>query len=726
MMKNHFWFDVILILAWTLIISTDAASTTHFFDSLKGLKCDCVADCRDEDTYANIQQGFLGYNPALSDPLPIGSKGDSGYQAAIFDVFKEREGGVRFGNTAANDLNRCDGSIQADVLSSSKDFISSVTTKEGDMSGFHVGPELDISASAKGVEASKHIPPIFQSVGSRSSVMTEIAKGFASEQSVVTRTKSSCFSYSFSIEEYQHPMLKEEFKTELNVLDQCLGDLESYDLRTQTHDTCVRTFFKSYGTHYIKAATFGSKLSILTVLKKDVLSHSTQKDLEKCSTHDSQWSFLGNIGGGSQSSMCKESVFGEGSEISSLKEQQYQVTIGSRPAESFPEWAQDDKTPVVVHKTIAPISELMTKYFIDEGIARLQVDGDAKIKKIMDQYVVNYCGLNPSDCTFVSKGTFEASTDNPSLFTSSNCNPVTQTKDCALYTGPVVHEGEDEQLKFLPDGEGSLEINGEESEVNCKKGVCQVIERPGKTITEMTIKTSVSWAAECSGCSISTKVCDSLGNCCNAGSLPKSNFPRGDETTVPANQLGACENFKLKEDGDLTVTITHKSADAWKGSFIKMKLSDATYRICPIYQTVDDDQSLVLTCMAGRGPKNTIKGIMTKTSGGGGCRWHKHNRGDYCRVAAEICQMDGKNCCKTGTLNSQYWDFEDGHVDTFLLNNCGTDVDASLGLKVTYQHQGGDAWEGEWTQVLLSDGIMKYCGGTGDLDDNKSKTTYCY
>ena len=55
-------------------------------------------------------------------------------------------------------------------------------------------------------------------------------------------------------------------------------------------------------------------------------------------------------------------------------------------------------------KTIAPISELFTKNFdfkLDSKDITFNENGDAAIREILENYIVRYCELVPSDCDYV-------------------------------------------------------------------------------------------------------------------------------------------------------------------------------------------------------------------------------------------------------------------------------------------------------------------------------------
>merc|ERR1719348_313056 len=104
-------------------------------------------------------------------------------------------------------------------------------------------------------EVSRTIPPIYQSSGSNSRVMQDISSRLTKKGQKVTRSKFSCYEYEFEIYSAQHPVLTTQFKEKVEKLDKCLqqrGAAIAYSARTSMHDSCVKSFFINYGTHYIR------------------------------------------------------------------------------------------------------------------------------------------------------------------------------------------------------------------------------------------------------------------------------------------------------------------------------------------------------------------------------------------------------------------------------------------------------------------------------------------
>ena len=78
---------------------------------------------------------------------------------------------------------------------------------------------------------------------------------------------------------------------------------------TTVQDECAIKFLENYGTHYIKAARFGSKMSVLTVLDSKTAYAANKDEVAKCAAKSKHWSLLGIIGGGSDKETCMEDLF---------------------------------------------------------------------------------------------------------------------------------------------------------------------------------------------------------------------------------------------------------------------------------------------------------------------------------------------------------------------------------------------------------------------------------
>ena len=424
-----------------------------------------VTECLDRDSFPNIGQAFRGYNLILGDPLNY--DGDPGFESHIFDEFTERNGMVRFGNTAGNDLNRCDGSIRADYIDTLEQFMESTVKTKYSGTSFQIGTEIVLTAgfgigvngelnggyggiggSTEGnIEATVTIPPLYSSISSNSKVMSNIARDLETNQISITRSSFSCHEYEFEITESQHPSFTGQFRASVEELERCFMQGPPFNISKQEpgvingtskiQDACAMTFIRSYGTHFIRKAQYGSKMSILTVLNSTYAYSANQLQIAECATKSKTWSFLGIIGGGSVKEKCYEDLFDSASESTEVVLEEIVVTVGSRPKADYSEWAGQQGKPEIIQKSIAPISDLFNSHFMNDMNIKFDEDGVALIKPVFDKYLMYYCGVFPSHCTFVTAMPFC-----PSEMCESSYS-------CGQYTGQV-------DANFLPHGKGTL------------------------------------------------------------------------------------------------------------------------------------------------------------------------------------------------------------------------------------------------------------------------------
>ena len=468
--------------------SLTSARKIDIFNPKMGEYCEkFVSECLDRNSFPNIGQAFRGYNLILGDPLNY--DGDPGFESHIFDEASERNGRVRFGNTAGNDLNRCDGSVRADFIETAEEFLESTMRSQYSKKWFQIGTEIDLTASAgvkaegngnanaeggqvpfipglgvggevggsvsghASVEASVTIPPLYKSVSSNSQVMTEIAEGLESNQISVTRSSFSCHEYEFEITESQHPAFTAQFKAAAQELETCLLQGPPFNTTAETdgaingtskhQDDCAMKFIRNYGTHYIKEAMYGSKMSLLTVLDSKAVYNKDKEQLAKCAKKRKTWSFLGIFGGGSEKEDCMNDLLHTESGSKETVIDEIVVTVGSRPKGDYSEWAEQRGKPEIIHKTLAPISDLFNTNFMQDMNITFEANGVATIKPVLDHYLLYYCGLFRSHCNFVSVMPY---------CPGERCRY--STSKCGHYTGHV-------DVNFLPHGEGTLILEDE-------------------------------------------------------------------------------------------------------------------------------------------------------------------------------------------------------------------------------------------------------------------------
>ena len=290
------------------------------------------------------------------------------------------------------------------------------------------------------------LPPLYQSVSSNSAVMRQISEGMESNTISITRSTFSCYEYELEINEFQHPDLTEQFLNTAKWLESCLLDgspsqgtppqnSSIINGTTTAQDECAIKFFENYGTFYIKGARFGSKMSVLSMFDSKTASFADADNVEDCAAKSSQWSLLGLIGGGSSTEDCMQDLLLSGNSSKNSLLREIVVTVGSRPKAEYGEWAEQRGSPEIIHKTLAPISDLFTTDFM-AGLS-FKDNGDATIKELLETYLTYYCGLFRSQCNYVVAHPYC-----PHLHFTSNCGGAILGKTLTLQIIPFTRRGE--------------------------------------------------------------------------------------------------------------------------------------------------------------------------------------------------------------------------------------------------------------------------------------------
>ncbi len=119
----------------------------------------------------------------------------------------------------------------------------------------------------------------------------------------------------------------------------------------------------------------------------------------------------------------------------------YTFTTGSRPAETYSEWAQQDGTPDICEKTVAPLSELFDETTYMKELAEEDEVDVAGLREFVQRSLDNYCTLfDDHRCNFVTDFAY-----------APNCEGYADLDgSSSLYTGDI-------DAQFRPHGAGKLE-----------------------------------------------------------------------------------------------------------------------------------------------------------------------------------------------------------------------------------------------------------------------------
>ena len=392
--------------------------------------------CTDTKMYPNIGIAFRGYDVVLGDFLKNG--GDHGFRGHIFDEFYERDGNIRFDRTTASKFTNCDGQIDSKYIENSKEFRDSIFSTVASGSGTQIGSEVAVQVGNKETKykVKMDIPPIYQSSTSNIDAFNKLSSGLNSKEMSMVKSTFSCYAYDLTIAEYKHPLLTSFFKLAVKDLERCFKN----ETRNEK-DTCVKLFVDEFGTHYISRAVFGSRLIHTKLFSKSTATNSDANNKRKCAQSAKAFSGLGFSRTSDSSNTCNNlrasqktlDKFGIGDETI--------VTIGSRPAKNFDDWAKQKGDPEIIRKELTPISKLFSEHFMND----MEIDFMALkpwFEKTMERYCKLYADEDIHRCNHVTD-----------RYICPSETPSCQNKlPCGYYTGPI-------DKQFLPHGLGFYEVS---------------------------------------------------------------------------------------------------------------------------------------------------------------------------------------------------------------------------------------------------------------------------
>jgi len=284
------------------------------------------------------------------------------------------------------------------------------------------------------------IPPIAKSLASNNERVQTIATSIDSKQVITTVASTHCKRYAYQLQSYSPPAFHAAFKRGLTELNKCWN--ASADANINSFQ-CARNFIDAYGTHFVKRAIFGAKVTTTRVLDFGKANNETKKKLDDCTRSQSTWSALGVFTDGDKSSDCQNDL-STGSSISHTGlQKEHTESVGCKPSVDY----GDDGPfpPEIIEKTLGPISDLFTSEFMTEERVGTTIDfvgiGPWLYDKILD-----YCVL--------FKREHHCKHTNRLQYSCAHCPGVDPKRSIGFYTGGL----DEDFLPHTPGQEGVLNI----------------------------------------------------------------------------------------------------------------------------------------------------------------------------------------------------------------------------------------------------------------------------
>lgn len=405
---------------------------------------DCATHFADLTRYPNIVTAFRGFDVVLGG-VDVPARVD-GFKSLIFDEAHERSGSVRFRNIAGHGSVICTKSVDVRIIKNVTQMFDSESSTTFESSSRQLGLEIGVSAgigvtgtlsadfknSATRAEARTRsmsgpintgsgslsqrqqassssgsgsgfsrstgaqvgvaftIPPIWNSLASSSDIKQNIATNLESKNVMTSEASTKCGKYNYRIQRYSPPEFHPAFKTALDHLKQCWN---AADDANPNQKQCAKIFIQEYGTHFVKRATFGSKVTTTRILDFEKANSQSIQTLDHCTRSQETWSALGIYTEGETSSACQNDL-STGLKISqSGLQKEYTESAGCKP------WvtAEDGPyPPVMIDKVLAPISDLFTSIMMTEERLGFAMDYSA-IGTWLHDKILDYCVLFKSE-----------------------------------------------------------------------------------------------------------------------------------------------------------------------------------------------------------------------------------------------------------------------------------------------------------------------------------------
>ena len=231
------------------------------------------------------------------------------------------------------------------------------------------------------------IPPIWKSLASNNEREQKIATSIDSKQVTTTKASTHCKRYSYQLQRYSPPAFHSAFKLGLARLNQCWN--APADASPNSYQ-CARDFINAYGTHFVKRATFGAKVTTTRVLDFEKANEQSRQTLDACTRSQSTWSALGVYTSGTTSSEC-QSDLSTGLSISQSGLQKEETeSVGCKPSIDY--GSDGPFPPEIIEKTLAPISDLFTSEYMTHDRVGTSIDFEG-IRPWLSDKIVDYCVL---------------------------------------------------------------------------------------------------------------------------------------------------------------------------------------------------------------------------------------------------------------------------------------------------------------------------------------------
>ena len=235
------------------------------------------------------------------------------------------------------------------------------------------------------------VPPIAKSLASNNERVQTIATSIDSKQVITTEASTHCKKYAYQLEKYSPPAFHHAFKRGVVELNKCWNATADASINSFQ---CARNFINAYGTHFVKRATFGAKVTTTRILDYGKAHNQSQKTLDDCTRSQSTWSALGLFTDGDKTSECQNDL-STGNMISQTNlQKEYTQSVGCKPSVDYGE--DGPYAPEIIEKSLSPLSDLFTPEFMNKERVGASINFESIGPWLYDK-ILDYCVLFKSE-----------------------------------------------------------------------------------------------------------------------------------------------------------------------------------------------------------------------------------------------------------------------------------------------------------------------------------------
>jgi len=248
--------------------------------------------------------------------------------------------------------------------------------------------EVEYEVSKGPVSVSGKVPPVVQASFSSSEAFAENEKFFIQTKGIISMKEAVCETYTLHVNLFDLPPFSPAIMNAVYELNQAIKGSEIQK------NVIFDRFINEFGTHFVKSANMGARLSVTTRYTADEKSKLTQDQINECNSKSLEVAV--GASAGYSTNKCNNVGNSNTDTVAGKFSRKYITSYGSSVKKSMTEWTQQDfVSPLPIKMELSPITNLFQDRYMGSG--KLSYNGQAftpNVKAILAFFgprYWNYC-----------------------------------------------------------------------------------------------------------------------------------------------------------------------------------------------------------------------------------------------------------------------------------------------------------------------------------------------